>query len=163
MQTLLNKVGIESSDFGFEVYDNAGVFIGGHARTILNLDDDKYNIHGIFISDATWDSQNDDDNLEYSLLPISSMRDSIYSKCNETLLFDADNESEFLSNLQKLGKTKGISNLNEEIIRMIYAIDRKESDRLVKLNSNDLLTEIEKYILSRTNKEINDSNVIRKN
>ena len=157
LQTLLNKVGIESSDFGFEVYDNTGSFIGGHARTILNLDDDKYDIHGIFISDAT------DANLKYSLLPISSMRNSIYSKCNETLLFDANNEVEFINNLQRLKQTKSIYNLTEEIIRMIYVIDRKESDKLVKLNSNDLLVEVEKYILSRTNKKINDSNIIRRN
>ena len=28
----------------------------GHSRTLLHLDDDKYNIHGLFTLDATWDS-----------------------------------------------------------------------------------------------------------
>ncbi len=163
LQTLLNKAGIEASMFGFTVYDNDGSVIGGHSRTILNLDDDKYNIHGIFISDATWDSLNDADNLEYSLLPISSMRSPIYSTCQETILFDANNEKEFLNNIQRLKQSKNIfNNLREEIIRMIYGIDRKESAKLKNLNSKDFLIEIEKYILARTNKEINNVNIIRK-
>ena len=162
LQTLLNKVGIESTDFGFEVYNYDGIFLGGHARTILNLDDDKYNIHGIFISDATWDSQNEDENLEYSLLPISSMREPIYSKCKETLLFDANDETEFLNNLQILKKFKGIYNLTDEIIEMINAIDRKESSKLIKLNQNDFLVELKKYVLSRTNRKINNLDMGRR-
>ena len=163
LQTLLNKVGIESTDFGFEVYDNNGTYFGGHARTILNLDDDKYNIHGIFISDATWDSHNDENNLKYSLLPISSMREPIYSICNERLLFDVNNEAEFLNNLHTLKKTPGVYNLTEKVIKMINAIDRKESSKLMKLDSDDLLVELKKYILSRTNKEINNFDAIRRN
>ena len=29
----------------------------GHQRNVVRIDDDKYNIHGIFVVDATWDSE----------------------------------------------------------------------------------------------------------
>lgn len=32
----------------------------GHARNVVRLDDDKYNIHGLYAFDATWDSAKDD-------------------------------------------------------------------------------------------------------
>ena len=153
LQTLLNKVGIESTDFGVYVNMPDGSK-AGHARTIINLDDDKYNIHGIFISDPTWDSQSKDDSLEYSLLPIESMRDSIYQQCDETLLFDANNQFEFLQNIQTLKKnTSRYENFTRKIIAMINAVDRKESSKLMNLTPEELFLELQQYILSKNSKE----------
>lgn len=153
LQTLLNKVGIESTDFGVYVKMPDGSK-AGHSRTIINLDDDKYDIHGIFISDPTWDSQNKDDSLEYSLLPIESMRDSIYYQCDETLLFDANNQFEFLQNIQILkNSTPRYENFIRKIIAMINAVDRKESSKLMNLNSEELFLELQQYILSKNSKE----------
>ena len=43
-------------EFGLDCYDENKSFLGGHSRCLVKLDDDKYNIHGIFALDATWDS-----------------------------------------------------------------------------------------------------------
>ena len=47
--------GIKISYYGLYNYrDNE--LVGSHARNIVKLDDDDYNIHGIYFLDATWDS-----------------------------------------------------------------------------------------------------------
>lgn len=48
--------GIVISEFGLDCFDKDNKFLGGHSRSLLKIDDDKYNIHGIFALDATWDS-----------------------------------------------------------------------------------------------------------
>ncbi len=47
---------IKIGDFSVGCYNHDGESLGGHARSIVKLDDDKYNIHGIYAMDATWDS-----------------------------------------------------------------------------------------------------------
>lgn len=142
LETLLNKVDIGAFSFGFHVFDNQGNFLGGHARTLINLDDDKYNIHGIFVSDATWD---DEDELQFSLLPLSSMKDPIYGSCDETVLFDADNIDNLSDVINQLHipyrKTP-----REYIIEVINKIDRNESEKLLKLNDQEFNDEIIQYI-----------------
>ena len=65
LTTLLDKAGIPamnisvgvdtSYDDGFTMEDKP-TNIEGHQRNIIKIDDDKYNIHGIFALDITWDS-----------------------------------------------------------------------------------------------------------
>lgn len=50
------NIGIKIGDVGVNCYDKNGNNRGGHARNIVKIDDDKYNINGIFILDSTWDS-----------------------------------------------------------------------------------------------------------
>lgn len=154
LQTLLNKVNIESTEFGFYVNNTDGSRLGGHARTLINIDDDKYNIHGIYISDPTWDSRNDNNSLEYSLLPISSMKMPIYDVCNETLLFSAENEDEFDFNMNEL-YTKLNSkrfNVKHKILEMINSIDRNKCEQLRSINDeNQFYNELRKYVLKRNN------------
>ena len=47
---------IEISKFGVDCFDKNDNFLGSHSRNLVKIDDDKYNIHGIFALDATWDS-----------------------------------------------------------------------------------------------------------
>lgn len=47
---------IKIGSFGVSCYDSQGEFLGGHERSLAEVDDDKYDIHGIFALDATWDS-----------------------------------------------------------------------------------------------------------
>lgn len=55
-QILKDMDDIKVGDFGVENYDSNGNHLGGHARSIVELDDSKYNIHGMYVMDATWDS-----------------------------------------------------------------------------------------------------------
>ena len=52
---LLNELGIKCLNVGVTCKAQEGTD-GGHARNIVRVDDDKYNIHGIFALDITWDS-----------------------------------------------------------------------------------------------------------
>lgn len=52
---LLNELGIKCLNVGVTCKAQEGSD-GGHARNIVRVDDDKYNIHGIFALDITWDS-----------------------------------------------------------------------------------------------------------
>lgn len=153
LQTLLNMVGIESVEFGFDVYRNDGSKLGGHARTLINMDDEKYNMHGIFVSDATWDANNLDNSLEYSLLPLSSMRNEMYGKCATTLLFDSTNIDEFESNINEFCKVIHVhENPKIKILEMICSIDRKKALELSKIeNDNEFYQNLLKYILLKNN------------
>lgn len=152
LQTLLNKVNIEAIDFALSVNNSDGSYLGGHSRTLINLDDDKYNIHGIFISDPTWESKGLDDELQFSLLPTSSMRDPIYQKCNTMLLFDATSDEEFDANFQELCIKIKNESVKQELLEMIYSIDRNKSMSLSKIeDETEFYLEIKDYVLSKNN------------
>ena len=55
-QILKDMDDIKVGNLGVECYDSNGKHLGGHARSIVELDDSKYNIHGMYVMDATWDS-----------------------------------------------------------------------------------------------------------
>lgn len=151
LQTLLNKCGIESYTFGFNVTLPNGIH-GGHDRVMINLDDDKYNIHGIFISDPTWDSESKDNELKYSLLPFSSMQDPMYEECKEYLLFSARTDDELIHNLTLLkNNPKLYQDMTKEIITLVNRIDRKESAKLKTIDTNQFYSELEDYILTKNN------------
>ncbi len=145
LEILLNKVDIEASEFGFSVFDGYGNFIGGHARTLINLDDDKYNIHGIFVSDATWDREEE---IQFSLLPLSSMKTSIYGSCDETVLFDVDNIDNISDVINRLNIFY-YTTPRDHIILMINKIDRNESEKLLKLDNQNFYEELIQYIHRR--------------
>ena len=46
---------------GVSAYDVKNNYFIGHERNLVKVDDDKYNIHGIYALDTTWDSVLDDD------------------------------------------------------------------------------------------------------
>ena len=80
---LLDKIGINAVEYSVMVdtsYDNGFtveekvVDLAGHARVIVNIDDDKYNIHGLYLSDPTWDNNLDKNFFNNALLPFDSMQ-----------------------------------------------------------------------------------------
>lgn len=65
------NIGIKIGYVSIDCYDKFDNHRGGHARNIVKIDDDKYNIHGIFILDSTWDSvKHDNIPLEYNALDL---------------------------------------------------------------------------------------------
>ena len=55
-QILKDMDDIKVGNLSVDCYDSNGKHLGGHARSIVELDDSKYNIHGMYVMDATWDS-----------------------------------------------------------------------------------------------------------
>lgn len=58
LKQILNKMddNIKIGDLSVECFDENGLSRGGHERNCVQIDDEKYNIHGIYALDATWDS-----------------------------------------------------------------------------------------------------------
>ena len=55
MEQILKENGVRVIETGVTCDLGNGEY-GGHARNLVYLDDDKYDIHGIYAIDATWDS-----------------------------------------------------------------------------------------------------------
>ena len=83
LTTLLDKVGINATEvsIGTDISYDEGftneekiVEIAGHKRAIVSIDDDKYNIHGLYITDPTWDNDLDKNYLNHALLPFDRLQ-----------------------------------------------------------------------------------------
>ncbi len=57
IEQLLKELDIPTTKISVSVKKDDKLF--GHARNVVRLDDDKYNIHGLYAFDATWDSAAD--------------------------------------------------------------------------------------------------------
>lgn len=106
LTTLLNKVGIPAYNIGVGVdisYDK-GVTqeeiptdIAGHERNIVKIDDDKYNIHGVFVADATWDNDMEHDLYNNSAMTFDRKKEAfrLETLSDEDLLLDFHNFDDF--------------------------------------------------------------------
>ena len=85
LQTLLDKVGVKSNcisvtvdtsyDSGFDEKNPEEISVthGGHQRLVVDMEDDKYNIHGLYMADATWDNNLEKDYLNHALMTFDNM------------------------------------------------------------------------------------------
>jgi len=78
LMILCDRVGISTNDYDLRVdlsYDNGytqeeiPVNLERHARVIVTIDDPKYDVHGINISDPTWDNDLSNNYLNHALIP----------------------------------------------------------------------------------------------
>lgn len=115
LEALLGKVGIDSVEMGVAVdssYD-AGftqeekvVKREGHSRLLVNIDDDKYGIHGIYVADPTWDNILEKDLFNYSLMTIDQMQTNkrMFWNDNTNIMLDVHNFSEFTDHMNYIFK-----------------------------------------------------------
>lgn len=95
----------------------------GHARNIVKIDDDKYHIHGYYISDSTWDNNQKYDLYLNSLLTFDEKKEAIRLEAlqDEDLLLDFHSVNEFITKIKYYIKRKtsfpGINSTLEEILR----------------------------------------------
>ena len=141
---LLRRVGIPVSELSAGVdisYDEnqnmneTPLNIIGHARNLVKIDDDKYNIHGIYMADATWDN---------------SLKDDYY--LNSLLTFDHKKEAFRLESLRTEDLLMDFHNKEELYTKISYYIKRKTSkyeSNNISLNLIDILTSIYDEIMYR--------------
>lgn len=132
LKILLDKVGIPSYKFSIGVdisYDEGytkedkPTDISSHARNIIKIDDEKYNIHGIFVADPTWDND-----IEYDL----------YN--NSSITFDRKKEAYRLESLTKEDLLLDFHNIDEFIKKLNFHLNRsikksfktKEKDKIIR-------------------------------
>lgn len=134
---------IKHIDVSVSCYDDKGEFLGGHARSLVYINDDKYNIHGPFIVDSTWDSTKEHKNAiekygsdynaldlyKYFLVPMCDYKkvfpnDSVPSIFNDKSLNDNLND-------------KSIDEFKKEFILKKEEIEREKRKNKFFFSIND--------------------------
>lgn len=125
LEELLYRVGINnkrisasvdvSYDKGYSM-EEVNLDNVGHARNIILLNDDKYNIHGIYLSDSTWDNDLENDYYLNALMTFDRKKEAyrLERLTDEDLLFDFHDFEEFKEKLNYLLKTDLQNNINNK-------------------------------------------------
>ena len=139
LTTLLNKVDIKSLEISTNVdtsydqgftKDNTPTNFNGHARNIIKIDDDKYNIHGIFIADSTWDND---------------IKHDLYQNAN--LTFDRKKEAFRLESLTKYDLLLDFHNIHEFKEKITYHIKNEYKKNAAIYKEQYNITGIKTYQL----------------
>ena len=197
LTTLCRKVGINCKKLDVSVdtsYDDNNIQEaratewGYHARNLINLDDDKYDVHGIYVCDATWDNNLDEDYLNYAIKPIDSVNVSkrMFGLSNTLLILDVHNFKEYNDHINYILKKNieyarknqeknplifGYKKTIDSIMNCFNNLDEKEPYEIFnkyqfKDNEEDyidFITEIGNYLLTKTNKKVELNNVLKAN
>ena len=133
----------------------------GHARNLIRIDDDKYNIHGIYLSDTTFDSKRTQNTFLHSLLTFDRLKEAKkLEKLNDLdLLMDFHNLDDFKKKLEyylkkenkilkdsddtSLDLTRRIyKNLYLKIMDILIIIDEQFFIKMYNKYNNDLCDNI---------------------
>lgn len=119
----LDRVGIPCSFITLGVEGNKENEYVGHARNIIKIDDDKYNIHGIYVADSTWDNRKELDSYINGLSTFDRRKESqrLETLQDYDLLLDFHSIDEFNQKIRYYFKSHArISKMDaasEEILR----------------------------------------------
>lgn len=193
---LLDKVGIDANAISIDVdtsYDDGftreekEVELAGHQRSIISIDDDKYNIHGLYMADPTWDNSLPNNYLNHALMPFDKMQISkrMFAYNNYDVILDIHNFQEFNQQVNFLLKrqfkdTKNFFNnktYNEillksyemvcgKIIKAIQCDPKYQEFKIILSNCKseedytNFLSQIGNYLLTRINKNISSEVIL---
>lgn len=197
LTNLLDKVGIDANTIGVGVdtsYDKGFtleekvVEYGGHRRVIVNIDDDKYNVHGIYMADPTWDNDLDENYLNHSLMTFDKMQVSkrMFWLSTFDVILDIHNFVEFNQQVNFLLKRELKRKLKDNSFNSSFEKNLLNAYRYVTLSILtslecdpemnkflitfkeckeekdfiNLLTNLGNYLLKRTNKPIDDKTIL---
>ena len=143
---LLNRIGIncmrvsinpdESYNDGFTMEEKPLEY-AGHDRTLVYIDDPKYNIHGAYFSDPTWDNDLEKDYYNHTLISFDKTGNSkSLIKADQTeFLLNAHDENEWHEKLTFYLNRKVNENLNKNKLERnnenVKKAIMKEADRIV--------------------------------
>lgn len=183
---LCDKVGINCNYFSVRVdtsYDDGFtleekvVEKAGHARVMVSIDDPKYKVHGIFISDPTWDNDLSRNLLNHALMTyekVSTSNRMVFFDLNRPIL-DIHTFNDFILQvnyyLKKMMETNNLLNSYSLVIKNILNVIEcdKETRKYEKLRKkckteedySNLLTILGHYLLTRINKPISGDTIVR--
>lgn len=143
------SVNIDSSYIGGFTKEEKNVKYNLHSRNLVKIDDDKYNIHGIYISDSTWDNNRKYNLYLHSLLTFDRKKeaDRLESLEDEDLLLDFHSIQEFIDKIKFYIKkntsrknitpqmeehlrTQTYKNLYLKIMEILTSLDKEKSIEL---------------------------------
>ena len=169
LTTLLNKLDISSmeitADIDSSIYNddliNTPTKLEGHQRNVVKIDDDKYNIHGIYIVDPTWDNNMNKDLYNNSTSTFDKRKEykKLEKLTNEDLLLDFHNFNEFLEKVNYYLKKsiykkdkffindehilvriiKAYYEIYEDIMNLLYNLDYSKYQELYNKYNNQIL------------------------
>lgn len=162
LSELLNRVGIPSKYIHVDVDDSydkgkitdvKNINHIGHARNIIKLDDDKYNIHGLYLADSTFDSRKEKNGYLHSLMTFDRLKEAKrLEKLNDIdLLLDFHDLHEFEKKLTYYLKkeenkfTSGFTNHDDLLRRNYKYLYLKIIDILRDLDEKTFISFYTKY------------------
>lgn len=134
----------------------------GHQRNMVRIDDDKYNIHGVFVLDATWDSDKkiaviEEENGEKTVITNPTKEDTVVDSYNNLSLYRhfliplSDYDSRYpgevnpnLVELYKNGDTKELiqkSRMHQEQQGILLSLDEEKHCKLFEPEEGKLTVE----------------------
>ncbi len=135
---LLARLGIVAKEMSVDVnigYDaatknnaaevSATALIERHARVQVLIDDPKYNVHGIYCADATWDNDMTDDLYSHAL-----MTSEEHNTLNRENFMSSDSTKRYVEILES-------KNIEEYYARVNYFLDRSR-DKIRKYESEKI-------------------------
>ena len=133
---LLNRLNIPSTYISLSVdtsYDTGytqediPLNMHKHARNIIKIDDAKYNIHGYYLADSTWDNSLENNFYQNSILTFDRKKEAkrLESLEDEDLLLDFHNEDEFNQKInyfikKRISHPKVTPSISEELLKKAY-------------------------------------------
>ena len=159
----LSYFGIDARDFLLilEHYEEDKLKEEIHARVLLKLKDDKYNINGIYISDPTWDKKSV---FTHSLMTHrrTTLEEDLERLNIYDFLFDVKSFEELNNKINfLLNKDCDIKYIYNCFIKIIYYIDynfylemKKKYPSSNNLLFNNFINDIGNYVIKYCNKEI---------
>ena len=128
------SVSIDTSYEGGMTVEEKNISFERHARNLIRIDDDKYNIHGYYLADTTWDNNPQYDLFNNCLLTFDRKKEAkrLEKLDDIDLLMDFHNQEEFQTKIRYFLK-KGISH---------PGIDDKTEEDLKKRTYKDLYLKV---------------------
>ena len=179
--TLCDRGGIKVNEIGVDIDEKKGDGVLHHSRCIVSIDDDKYNVHGLYMADPTWDNDSEVNSFNHALMTFDKMQvsqDRFYYNFYEPIIdihnFEDFNEQfNYLLNNQ-LSEYRLLSYNFNYYLKISYAsvlssiLDTISSDPKYKYFYDmldkckeekdyiNLITELGNYLLTRINKKIDN-------
>lgn len=143
LEVLCEKVGLSVNYLGTTVdssYDKGEVSdieftqMAGHGRCVISIDDDKYDVHGLFICDPTWDNKIDENRLNYALLTFakaSTGKRMIWFDIEDPIL-DINNFEDFNTQVNFLFKKYMVLSKENVYFHLSDYVDNEERQKMDK-------------------------------
>ena len=125
--------------------------LGGHARNMVKIDDDKYNIHGYYIADSTWDNDTELDFYLNSLMTFDRKKEAkrLETLKMQDLLFDFHNFDDFQEKINFYLKRNINKNTNKKndkkIIDAYFSLYHDILDFLEEIDYQKYIEFYDKY------------------
>lgn len=166
LKELLDLAGIESSFYSVEVdtsYDDyeedevveeqEGKVLNyeGHARLLVHMKDEKYNIDAYYQADPTWDNVMKYDSYQHALCTMSSSRytSRLFSLSNTDLLLDFDSIEDFYNKINHyLNRNQVYKDNNTSFEMFSYGVD---DDKLENSKDVDIIRSYELLCIEMLN------------